>query len=135
MPSININCPKVDGPFGEMFYPGVEVGVKLSSGAYQVFEFILDSGADCTVVPHFMSDLVGFTLPKKADARMAGVAGIVMPCYKGVLSLRIQSEEFQVRCLFTESDKTPPLLGRVDLFNLFKVLFDGTGCTITLTRR
>ncbi len=65
MPSINIPCPKVVGPFGEMFYPGVQVDVKLFNGLYQPFEFILDSGADCTVVPHYMATLVGFTLPKK----------------------------------------------------------------------
>ncbi len=66
---------------------------------------------------------------------MTGVSGIATPCYKGILDLQIQTERFRVRCLFTESDKTPPLLGRVDFFSEFQVLFDGSGCSITLTRR
>jgi hypothetical protein len=120
-----------------MFYPGVPVEVKLANGRYQGFEFILDSGADCTVVPRFMSILVGATLPDKPDAHMTGVAGVPTPCYKGALSLRLGVDEFQVRCLFTESDRTPPLLGRVDFFSLFEVTFNGSGsgCRITLNKR
>ena len=117
-----------------MFYPGLVVEVRLDSGKYQSFEFILDSGADCTVVPHYMATMTGNHLSPIPDAHMTGVAGISMPVYKGNLSLRIQQTEFNVRCLFTESDNTPFLIGRVDFFTTFKILFDGDKCSIVLTR-
>jgi hypothetical protein len=66
---------------------------------------------------------------------MTGVDGITIPCYKGILSLKIKEYEFKVRCLFTESDSTPFLIGRIDFFETFKILFDGDNCSIVLTRR
>ena len=118
-----------------MFYPGIIVEVLLVSGKYQPIEFILDSGADCTVVPHFVSHLTGNQLPPTPDAHMIGIAGVSMPCYKGNLSLKIGAEKFNVRCLFTESDKAPILIGRIDFFSRFQVLFDGNSCNIVLTKR
>ena len=53
--NIIIEVPKTNTPFGNIiFYPGLIVGVQLITGNYQNFEFILDSGADCTVVPKYM---------------------------------------------------------------------------------
>ncbi len=134
MPSIELTCPKTDTPFGEMFFPGVVAEILLSSGKYQSFEFILDSGADCTILPHFVASLTGNHLPKRADAHMTGVMGISQACYKGEVSLKIGTQEFQVRCLFTGSNKTPFLIGRIDFFSIFRILFDGNDCNIVLTR-
>lgn len=134
MPSIRIPCPKTATIFGEIFYPGLIVEVWLTSIGYQPFEFILDSGADCTMVPRYMSDLVGIQLPGLPDTYVAGISGRKMPAYKGQLRLRIQSEEFEARCLFTKSNRTPFLLGRVDFFSLFNVHFDGQNCQIILER-
>jgi len=134
LPSIKLACPRTETPFGEMFFPGIMVDVLLASSKYQSFEFILDSGADCTILPHFMANLTGNHLPRKADARMEGVAGISQACYKGKVSMRIGKEEFKVRCLFTGSDRTPFLIGRIDFFSIFRVCFDGNDCNITLTR-
>ncbi len=135
MPSIKIPCPKTRGPFGEIFYPGLEVDVLLHSTGYQPFEFILDSGADCTIVPRYMATLIGISLPRQSNAQMTGVSGRATACYKGKLNMRIQGQEFEVRCLFTYSNKTPFLLGRVDFFSIFQVSFDGQNCDIVLTRR
>ena len=118
-----------------MFYPGLIVEILLDSGKYLPIEFILDSGADCTVVPHYLASITGNHLPDKPNAHMTGIAGVSMPCYKGNLSLRIHGEKFSVRCLFAESDKTPFLIGRIDFFSTFQILFDGNDCSIVLTRR
>lgn len=134
MPSIKLGCPKADTDFGEIFYPEISVEVLLSTGVYQHIEFILDSGADCTLVPRGMANWVGFQLPNVPDAHVAGISGRGMPAYKGRLKMRIKSEEFEVRCLFTKSNKTPFLLGRVDFFTLFDVRFNGRNCHIVLKK-
>ena len=135
MQSIRLTCPKTLTPFGEMFYPGVVVDVLLKSGQYLPIEFILDSGADCTIAPHALAQLTGNHLSATPDASMTGIAGISMPCFKGNLSLKIDDQKFNVRCLFTDSDNTPFLLGRIDFFSHFEILFDGDNCNIVLTKR
>lgn len=135
MQSIEFPCYETDTPFGKMFWPAIPVGVRLYSGKYQTFEFIVDSGADCTVVPHFLANMVGIKLPLKPNAFMTGIDGDSMPCYKGTLDLKIKEHEFPVRCLFTETDTTPLLIGRIDFFAKFKILFDGDGCSIVLVKR
>lgn len=136
MPSIKISCPKTRGIFGEIFYPGLEVEVLLlHPTGYQPFEFILDSGADCTIVPRYMATLTGIKLPRRANAHMTGVSGKPNACFKGKLNMRLQGQEFEVRCLFTYSNRTPFLLGRVDFFSIFQVSFDGNSCDIILTKR
>ncbi len=132
--SIILQCPKTPTIFGEIFYPGLVVEILLQNHGYQPFEFILDSGADCTMVPKYIASLVGFNLPDVPDTDVAGIAGSI-PAYKGSLSLRIQQESFKIRCLITESDRTPFLLGRLDFFCLFDVSFAGTDCQIILKRR
>ena len=86
MPSIRIECPKTHTNFGELFYPGLMVDVWLPSKGYQPFEFILDSGADCTVVPLDMSHLVGYHLPKKPDATISGI--INKPIEDAIISFK-----------------------------------------------
>lgn len=135
MSSIDIKCPQTDTIFGKIFYPGLIVEVQLRGFGYQPFEFILDSGADCTMVPRYMATLLGVQLPSAPDTYITGIARKRMPAYSGNLKMRIRKEEFEVRCLFTESDRTPFLLGRVDFFSIFDVAFDGNSCHILLTRR
>lgn len=136
MPSIiRIICPKTNTIWGEIFYPGLKVDVWLTLVGYQPIEFILDSGADCTLVPRYMANLVGIPIPSMPDTYVTGITRRRMPAYKGRLRLRIQSEEFEVRCLFTRSNTTAFLLGRLDFFSLFDVRFDGRNGQIILSRR
>ena len=134
MLSIKIPYPKTDTIFGEICYPGLVVEVWLTSRGYQPFEFILDSGADCTLVPRFLANLTGTSLPSTPNAKVYGITKKPMPAYKGQLKLKIETEEFEVRCLFTESNKIPLLLGRVDFFSLFNVHFDNRNNQIVLER-
>ena len=134
MLSIKIPYPKTDTIFGEISYPGLVVEVWLTSIGYQSFDFILDSGADCTMVPRYMANLVGIQLPDAPDTSVRGITSGRMLAYKGQLRLRLEGEEFEVRCLFTKSNRTPFLLGRVDFFSLFDVHFDNQNCQIILER-
>ena len=136
MPSIKIPCPKTSTIFGEVSYPGLIAEVWLTHTGYQPFEFVLDPGADCTMLPRYMANLVGNQIPdlNLPDTYVHGITGQGMPAYKGQIKLKIESEEFEVRCLFTKSNRTPFLLGRVDFFSLFDVHFDNQNQQIVLKR-
>ena len=118
---------------GTVCNPVLVVEVAIQSG-YQPFEFLLDSGADCTIVPRGMAKLIGVTLPRIADASLAGIGPKSMAAYRSSLNLRIQQEEFVVECLITRSDTVPFLLGRVDFFDLFNVAFDNRNQIIILDK-
>ena len=132
--SIKIDCPKTNTCFGEILYPGLTIGVKLASGAYQPIEFILDSGADITTVPRSLSQLVGFSLPSDPDTFLTDASGGRTPCFKGRLHLQLQDIYFEIRCLFSDSDQTPFLLGRLDFFSLFNIYIHGSNCHIILEK-
>jgi len=134
LPSIKIPYPKASTIFGEVGYPGLIVEVWLNTIGYQPFEFILDPGADCTMLPRYMANLVGVQILPPPDTYIHGITGQGMPAYKGQVKLKIESEEFEIRCLFTESNRTPFLLGRVDFFTLFDVHFDNRNNQIVLKR-
>lgn len=136
MPSIKIPYPKTSTIFGEVGYPGLIVEVWLTHTGYQPFEFVLDPGADCMMLPRFMANLVGCQILdlNSPDTYVHGITGQGMPAYKGQVKLKIESEEFEVRCLFTKSNRMPFLLGRVDFFSLFDVHFDNQNEQIVLTR-
>ena len=111
MLSIEIPYPKTDTIFGEICYPGLVDEVWLASTGYQPFEFILDSGADCTMVPRYMANLVGIKFSDSPDSYVRGITSRAIPIYKGQLRLRIEGEEFEVRCLFTKSKELLFFLG------------------------
>jgi len=81
-----------------------------------------------------MANLVGIQIPDSPDTYVHGITDQYMPAYKGQLKLRIQNQEFEVRCLFTTSNRTPFLLGRLDFFSLFDVRFDNQNSQIILKR-
>jgi hypothetical protein len=133
LPSIRINCPSKTCCYGEIFNPKLVVGVKMFNGNYQLFEFILDSGADCTTVPRNMANLVGILLPSTPDTSMTDASGNSTPAYKGKLNIKFQNNTFEVRCLFTSMNTTPLLLGRLDFFDKFDIIFKGRNNQIEFT--
>lgn len=106
----------------------------MASGNFQSIEFILDSGADCTMVPKRLAQLAGVTLPSRPNTSVSGITSVPMPAYTGELQFRLGGEEFKIRCLFTESNRTPFLLGRIDFFTMFNVTFSGQHCCIELEK-
>ena len=76
---------------GTVCNPVIVVEVAIQSG-YQPFEFLLDSGADRTIVPRGMAKLIGATLPRIADASLAGIGTKPMAANRSSLNLRIQQE-------------------------------------------
>lgn len=134
MQSISYECPKTPTYFDDVFSPVIPVEVRLASGVYIIFHFELDSGADCTLVPRQMANAIGFKLPDFPDATTTGVFGRPAPVYKGKMHIRLLGEEFDIRCLFAESARTPLLLGRVDIFNRFDIRFSGRNSSITIEK-
>ena len=134
MQLIKIDCPQTTTCHGNVFLPKLVIFVKLYTGNYQLFEFIVDSGSDCTIVPKGMANLVGILLPATPDTYMRDASGRSSPAYKGKLSVRLQGETFDVRCLFTDFDTSPMLLGRLDFFDRYDIHFKGRKSSFEITK-
>lgn len=97
-----------------------------SSNIWQPVTMIIDTGADYTLLPRFLASLLGIDLIK--DCRIIetqGVGGTSRVCLvKDKVKIRIGNFYRQIPLGFLNNDYIPPLLGRHEFFETFKVIFE-----------
>lgn len=96
----------------------------LTKFGYQTLQFILDTGADFTMLPHHMADLIGIDLASCPKGTSYGIEGRGVRVYMSKIHVKIGQVETKVRCLFCERESTPYILGRADVFSAFNIVFD-----------
>jgi len=108
--------------FGRIFNPLVRLEVQTPSG-WVGFKFLLDSGADVSVLPFSLVSFLGVKVKESKKTEIGGVEGREVEGYPGKIKVRLGEEEISIRCYFVKSE-TIPLLGRLDIFDRFNILFD-----------
>ncbi|MCG2826736.1 MAG: hypothetical protein L6265_09115 [Thermoplasmatales archaeon] len=87
--------------------------------------FYIDSGADVTLIPRSVGELLGLKI--KDDDKIIDLYGIgdaaISAVIKGI-KIKIGEHEIPVRIGWALTEKIPLILGRMDIFNRFKILFD-----------
>lgn len=131
--SIEFPLDKKLTTLGEVSDPVIIVDVLTKEG-FLPFEFILDTGADCTVLPKHMAELTGIDLSFCKQDRTYGLKNEPLNVYIGNITIRISRYKFPIRCLFTEDDSTSLLLGRMDIFSRFNITFDNKNKKIKLVK-
>lgn len=106
----------------------------LTKFGYQTLQFILDTGADFTMLPHHMADLIDINLSLCPKSRSYGIEGDGVGVYLSHINIKIGREKLKIRCLFTEQDTTPFILGRADIFSRFNITFDNQRRKISLRK-
>jgi len=106
----------------------------LSKFGYQTLQFILDTGADFTMLPHHMADVIGIDLTTCPQSISYGIEGDGVKVYMGKIQIKIGQVELKVRCLFSEKETTPYILGRADIFSTFNITFDNQNKKIRLSK-
>jgi hypothetical protein len=71
-----------------------------------------------------MAGDLGIDLATCPRAQCSGIEGRPIVAYQASMAVRIGSVDLTLRCLIAESDATPFLLGRADLFSRFNITFD-----------
>lgn len=94
-----------------------------SKFGWQNMWFLLDSGADITLLTTSIADTFGLVYDKKKLIRLFGIGEHSINAYPGSIKLKHRDKELSVRTYFSTVKESTLLLGRLDVFNKFDITF------------
>ncbi len=99
--------------------------VTMINGAKKITqEMYIDSGADITLIPFSVGSAMGFEIGKAEEIKqIGGVGGSKISVVIRKIPMRIGEKEFECRIAWCLSEDVPMLLGRMDVFREFEILF------------
>ena len=107
----------------------------LTRHGYLPFDFLVDTGADCSMMPASIAETeLGIDLARCPQDTFFGIEGAGVRVYRGWIALKIGPYPLRVRCVFSPREHTPLILGRMDLFRHFSITFDNHRHRIRFTR-
>jgi len=98
-------------------------------------DFIVDAGADITMIPLWIGNTLRLSHPQLAEIVPIGGIGRLLPIVYRKVLLEIGKYRLEARIAWSQSDETPLLLGRADVFDFFKITFDQTDRVTIFTRK
>lgn len=117
---------------GEIYRPVAIIFLQAKDERWRGFTTYADSGADVTLLPK-SACVKGLGYDLKAGK--AGYVGGVTPgrirVYLHKLKARLGEEKFEARIAFAQRENVPPLLGRTDIFDHFKVCYNNKNLETT----
>lgn len=111
--------------FGKVFNPYIPIPVKARWG-WQNLWFLVDSGADTTMLTLSLANQLGLNINKNKKSRLFGIGEKSVNAYPGKIDLKFEESVISVRCYFVDTEDTTLLLGRLDIFDKFNISFDST---------
>jgi len=109
--------------FGKVFNPLVLLPVK-TAGGWQNLWFLADSGADTVMLPIALARKLGLQFDSSIRTKLYGIGEQAVYASPGKITLTINSREITARSYFVYSPSSTLLLGRLDIFEEFSVIFD-----------
>jgi len=93
--------------------------------------FYVDSGADVSLIPKSVGDLLGLTLRSPHEIReIKGIGERGVPIVIRRLQLQVGSRVVPTRVAWCLLEEVPLLLGRLDCFRLFEITFRHDRATV-----
>lgn len=103
--------------------PTVRLALKTSFGIRK-FDFLVDSGADTTTIPiKLAQDFLDFKPDASQKELVSGIEGRAIEAYRSFVEILLGDHFYKVRCIFIRS-AVIPLLGRLDIWDKFTIIFD-----------
>nr|QNO52349.1 hypothetical protein CJELADDK_00028 [Methanosarcinales archaeon ANME-1 ERB6] len=107
---------------GRIYRPVARVKLKSENEWYPSWMYI-DSGADITLIPRSVGDLLGFEVERERIVDISGVGGGNVPVIIKEIMIDIGGGIFDARVAWALIEDVPPLLGRMDVFLIFEAIF------------
>ena len=95
-----------------------------ASWGWQRLWFLIDSGADVTMLPISLANSLGIKYESNIKTKLYGIGQQALLASPGKIKLMIDNREIEVRSYFVHSQDSILLLGRLDIFEQFSVSFD-----------
>lgn len=93
--------------------------------------FYIDSGADITLIPRSLGELLGFTVKDSSEIQeIKGIGERGVPFVLKKLKIKFDNTIVETRIAWSLIEEVPPLLGRLDIFQLFNIIFQKEKKTI-----
>lgn len=94
-------------------------------------DLYIDSGADITLIPRSVGELLGFEFnPEESIEEIGGIGG-TLPTVKRKVKIRVGKRDTEIEVAWALTEDAPPLLGRKDIFDTFEITFNQKKETIT----
>lgn len=107
----------------------------LTRTGYVPFDFLIDTGADCSMIPASIAQTeLGVELAQCPQETFLGIEGSGVHVFRGWITVKIGPHPLRVRCVFSPREHTPLILGRLDLFRHFSITFDNRRHVIRFTK-
>ena len=85
----------------------------------------VDSGADITLIPKSVGELLGFKIEESDKIEeMKGIGDYGIPVIIKKLKIKIGKKTIDARVAWSLLEDVPLLLGRIDIFRLFNISFE-----------
>jgi hypothetical protein len=121
---ITFKYKKEKSRHGELIYRPV-ADMVLQSENYSVeVSMYIDSGADVSLIPLSIGLALGFTESEKEIKQIKGIGGEAIPYILKEANFVFSNFKFKARIGWALIEEIPILLGRLDVFSRFKVIFD-----------
>src|SRR3989338_2131804 len=103
--------------FGETYRPIAAVHFVVDDETEFVQFMYVDSGADVTLVPKSVGELLGFSVLESEIKQIYSVSRHSVPVIIKGVKLKIGGYEFEAKVAWCLNENVPLLLGRLDVFD------------------
>ena len=108
--------------FGTIVRPVVEVSLHGAEGVNEVF--YVDSGADITIIPRSVGELLELELKEEDIIELYGIGESALSVVIKSVDMEIAGMRFTARVGWALTERVPLLLGRLDIFDHFRIIFN-----------
>ena len=102
----------------------------LTRPGYQLFDFLVDTGADCSIMPQSVAKDLDVDIAKLPKMCFCGIEGKNIVAYIAKITIKITNTPIEITCALSSNEKSPFILGRKDLFSKFSIYFDNRNKSI-----
>ena len=113
--------------------PVVPIAV-LTKYGYQRFDFLVDTGADCTIIPKSVAGDLDIDLSALPKMRFCGIEGKSITAYLTKITIKITNTPIEITCALSSNERSPFILGRKDIFSNFNISFDNKNGLVRFIR-
>lgn len=109
--------------FGEILRPLIKFEVKTKIGLVTAMGY-LDSGADITLLPLSFARVLGIKIEEEEIKEIRGIGDSALSVIIKEVELKIGDVELKVHVGIALVEEVPYLIGRKDIFNKFRIIFE-----------